>query len=77
MQCALVLCCVIMGNIAARQRMRVCIKDDSVLHALSAVAAASCTCYMGKEGWLLSQLLSALHHHSQQMSNYLSVTRRF
>lgn len=77
MKCMLFLCCTLIENIGVRQKMSVCIKNDVTLWTLSVAIAASSTCYISKKGWLLFQFQSLVHCCSQQMSHYLSVTRRF
>lgn len=53
--------------------MSVCIKNYMALRTLSVAIAASSTCYISKKEWFLSHVDCC----SQQMSDYLSITRRF
>lgn len=53
--------------------MSVCIKNDMALQTLSVAIASSSTCYISKKDWFLPHV----HCCSQQMSDYLSITRRF
>lgn len=53
--------------------MSVCIENDTAVRILSVAIAASSTCYISKKEWFLSHV----HCCSQQMSDYLSITRRY
>lgn len=65
------LCCILIENERRRQKMSVCIKNDMALQTLSVAIAASSTCYISKKEWFLLHV----HYCSQQMCDYLSITR--